>query len=80
VKQKEKAQLIQRQDILLQLRKDIFAREVKTSQGMIVCNAFWGFWPTDEERYVNPKMELELVVFKNKIKSRFETREVPESF
>ena len=51
----------------MQLRKDIFGREVKTEKGDIVCNAFWGFWPTDEERYVNPKMEVELVVFKNKI-------------
>ena len=64
----------------MQLRKDIFGKEQKNEQGSIVCNAFWGFWPTDEERYINPKMEVELVVFKNKIKSRYEKRDVPESF
>ncbi len=59
---------MQRQDILNQLRKDIFGTEEKTAAGNIVCNAFWGFWPTDNERYVNPKMEDELVIFKKKIK------------
>jgi hypothetical protein len=53
---------------LSQLREDIFGKEQKTRFGNIVCNAFWGFWPSNEERYINPKMEDELVVFKKKIK------------
>lgn len=77
---KEKQQLLQRQEILLKLRVDIFGVEEKTRQGNIISNAFWGFWPTDEERYINPKMEDELVVFKKKIASRFENREVPHNF
>ena len=51
----------------MQLRKDIFGLEEKSATGNIKCNAFWGFWPTDKERYINPKMEEELVVFKKKI-------------
>jgi hypothetical protein len=53
---------------LSQLRNDVFGKEEKTRAGNIICNAFWGFWPTDKERYINPKMEDELVFFKNKIK------------
>mmetsp|Transcript_12210 Transcript_12210/g.18909 ORF Transcript_12210/g.18909 Transcript_12210/m.18909 type:complete len:80 (-) Transcript_12210:3533-3772(-) len=67
-------------DILEQLRHDIFGHEERTVQGNIVCNAFWGFWPTDNERYVNPKMEDELYIFKRKIKQRFEKRDVAETF
>jgi len=62
------------------LRKDIFGLEEKSAHGNIKCNAFWGFWPTDKERYVNPKMEEELIVFKKKIAQRFENRDVPETF
>ena len=62
------------------MRNDIFGEEEKTKKGNIVANAFWGFWPTTEERYINPKMEEELVVFKKKIATRFENRDVPESF
>ena len=65
---------------MLKLRKDIFGREEKSRSGNIICNAFWGFWPTDEERYINPKMEDELVVFKKKISTRFEQRDVPVDF
>jgi len=54
--------------------------EEKTKQGNIVCNAFWGFWPTDDERYINPKMEDELIVFKKKITSRFENKEISDNF
>lgn len=77
---KEKQQLLQRQEILQKLRYDIFGVEEKTKQGNIIANAFWGFWPTDEERYINPKMEDELVIFKKKIASRFETRDISTSF
>lgn len=79
-KQKEKMALMQRQDILCKLRRDIFGVEQKTRFGNIICNAFWGFWPSDEERYINPKMEDELITFKNKIKNRFKERDIPESF
>ena len=72
--------MLQRQDILVKLRNDIFGREEVTTNGHIVCNAFWGFWPTKEERYVNPKMEDELVIFKKKIAARFEAREVSHKF
>ena len=78
--EKMRQQLLQRAAILSQLREDIFGKEMKTRFGNIISNAFWGFWPTDEERYVNPKMEDELVVFKKKIKQRFENRDVPETF
>ena len=60
--------LYQREEILSQLRNDVFSKEEKTRAGNIICNAFCGFWPTDKERYINPKMEDELVFFKNKIK------------
>lgn len=79
-KMKEKQQLMQRQDILMKLRNDIFGVEEKTKQGNIVSNAFWGFWPTNEERYINPKMEDELVVFKKKIASRFENKDIAVDF
>lgn len=76
---KIRQQLQQRQNILAQLRDDIFGEE-KTRFGNIVCNAFWGFWPTDDERYINPKMEDELIVFKKKIKQRFENRDIAHNF
>jgi hypothetical protein len=59
---------MQREEILTQLRFNIFGQEEVTRSGHVVCNAFWGFWPTDNERYVNPKMEDELDIFKKKIK------------
>ena len=65
---------------MAQLRQDIFGEEQKTRFGNIVCNAFWGFWPTDDERYINPKMEDELVVFKKKIKQRFENKDIAKNF
>jgi hypothetical protein len=77
--QKIRQQLLQRQNILAQLREDIFGEE-KTRFGNIICNAFWGFWPTDDERYINPKMEDELIVFKKKIKQRFENRDIAQNF
>lgn len=77
---KEKQQLLQRQEILQKLRNDIFGTEVKTKLGNIVANAFWGFWPTSEERYINPKMEDELVIFKKKIATRFESKEIAHDF
>jgi hypothetical protein len=67
-------------EILSQLRHDIFGEEKKTRFGNIICNAFWGFWPLDDERYINPKMEDELVVFKKKIKQRFEGRDIATNF
>ena len=79
-KMKEKQQLMQRQDILQKLRTDIFGVEEKTKHGNVISNAFWGFWPTNEERYINPKMEDELVVFKKKIGSRFDNREIALDF
>ena len=51
-----------------------------TRFGNVVCNAFWGFWPKDSERYVNPRMEDELIVFKKKIKQRFENRQIKTNF
>ena len=75
-----KQQLIQRMEILGKLRNDIFGHEEKTRNGNIVSNAFWGFWPTNEERYINPKMENELVVFKKKIAARFETKQISKNF
>lgn len=79
-KMKEKQQLMQRQDILSKLRNDIFGHEEKTKHGNIISNAFWGFWPTNEERYINPKMEDELIIFKKKIASRFEKKEIAHDF
>ena len=63
-----------------QLRQDVFGEEKQTRFGNIICNAFWGFWPTDEERYINPKMEDELLVFKKKIKQRYENKQVSDKF
>jgi hypothetical protein len=77
---KEKQQLLQRQEILQKLRFDIFGVEEKTKHGNIISNAFWGFWPTGEERYLNPKMEDELVIFKKKIAGRFESRDISTQF
>ena len=54
----------------MQLRKDIFGVEEKSRQGNIKCNAFWGFWPTDKERYINPKMEEELIVTKANLQEK----------
>lgn len=62
------------------MRNDIFGVEEKTKKGNIVCNAFWGFWPTKDERYVNPKMEEELIVFKKKIATRFECKDIASDF
>jgi hypothetical protein len=67
-------------EILQKLRNDIFGVETKTSKGNIIANAFWGFWPSNEERYINPKMEDELVVFKKKIASRFEKKDIKVNF
>ena len=47
MKPRAREQLEQRTEILEQLRHSIFGKEVKTRFGNIVCNAFWGFWPTD---------------------------------
>lgn len=47
-----------------------------TGDGYEICNAFYGRVLPDNKRYVNPKMENELKIFKKKITARFGNREI----
>ena len=51
-----------------------------TADGYEICNAFPGRVLPESKRYVNPKMENELKIFKKKISARFANREIPEDF
>ena len=51
-----------------------------TSDGYEICNAFPGRVLPESKRYVNPKMENELKIFKKKIAGRFAAREIAEDF
>lgn len=53
---------------------------VFTAEGYEICNAFPGRVLADSKRYVNPKMENELKIFKKKIAGRFKEREIAEDF
>lgn len=78
--EKERQQMMQRLDIIEQLRRDIFGKEETLNGGYIMSNAFWGFWPSKDERYINPKMEDELVLFRKKIEKRFEQKQISNNF
>jgi citrate lyase synthetase len=79
-KDKERQEMMQRLDIIEQLRKDIFGNETTVPGGYIISNAFWGFWPKDSERYINPKMEDELFIFRKKIETRFQQKQISTNF
>ena len=51
-----------------------------TPDGYEICNAFPGRVLPDSKRYINPKMENELKIFKKKIAARFANREIPDDF
>ena len=53
-----------------------FTKPVLTRDGYEVCNAFPGRIISDAKRYINPKMENELKIFKKKIAARFSAREI----
>lgn len=47
-----------------------------TGDGYEICNAFYGRIIPDNKRYINPKMENELKIFKKKITARYAGREI----
>ena len=47
-----------------------------TNDGYEICNAFHGRVISDSKRYINPKMENELKIFKKKIAARYAGREI----
>ena len=51
-----------------------------TEDGYEICNTTLGKVISEAKRYINPKMENELKVFKKKIAYRFENKEIPDSF
>ena len=51
-----------------------------TPDGYEICNAFPGRVLPDSKRYINPKMENELKIFKKKITARFANREIAADF
>jgi hypothetical protein len=51
-----------------------------TDEGYEICNSTLGRTITDSKRYINPKMENELQIFKKKIAYRFENKEIPDSY
>ena len=51
-------------------------KPVFTKDGYEVCNAFPGRVISDAKRYINPKMENELKIFKKKIAARYANREI----
>lgn len=51
-------------------------KPIITKDGYEVCNAFPGRVLPDSKRYINPKMENELKIFKKKIAARYAGREI----
>lgn len=51
-----------------------------TEDGFEVCNTVLGRYISDNKRYINPKMENELKVFKKKIAYRYENKEISDLF
>jgi len=51
-------------------------KPVFTKDGYEICNAFPGRVISDAKRYINPKMENELKIFKKKIAARYANREI----
>jgi hypothetical protein len=51
-----------------------------TEDGYEICNTVLGRFISDSKRYINPKMENELKVFKKKIAYRFENREISDLY
>lgn len=47
-----------------------------TDDGYEVCNTILGRVISDAKRYINPKMENELKIFKKKIAYRYENKEI----
>jgi len=53
-------------------------KPVFTKDGYEICNAFPGRVLPESKRYVNPKMENELKIFKKKIAARYANRQIIE--
>ena len=48
--------------------------------GFEICNTTYGRFLSDKNRYINPKMENELKIFKKKISNRFANKEISNNF
>ena len=70
--------LIQTRHLLRQ--QAINGKIIIKDNGYEVCNTVPGRVLPDSKRYINPKMENELKVFKKKIMMRFEKKEISDSF
>ena len=51
-----------------------------TKDGFEICNTTYGRFLSDKNRYINPKMENELKIFKKKISNRFANKEISNNF
>ena len=56
------------------------ARIMFTDDGYEICTTVPGRYLTDAKRYINPKMEKELAIFKKKITMRFSNKEISDNY